>query len=285
MQQINRLGALFILLMAVLFPAIARAGNAFEVPTNFPTIQRAVDFAPLGAVIVVASGNYAEDVVIAAGKQYTILSEDSNDPSIVKSFTVGIGAKIHFTNLILGGPGPAYPVYSLTAGKNAEITTEACVTRSAFRFVQCAKVDIAGAQMPGRLSVDTIFCERVAHVVISGSTISGGKGYAGQCSGTIAALPQDGNAAIFLRACGDVTLRDCVLHGGDGGELTSGDNCQAHLPIIAMGGSAVEEEFASIVFARNVVITGATGNPPGAAVALRDGSQYYDDSACGWQLR
>ncbi len=119
MNGTNRLCALAI----AVFPAVA--GADIVVPRDFPTIQAAVDAAPVGGIIKVRQGTYVEELVIAkdltilgAGADVTIVQAPAflspiafdlrtNHP-VVGIVRVTDGAHVRISGLTVAGPTPCH---------------------------------------------------------------------------------------------------------------------------------------------------------------------------------
>jgi hypothetical protein len=113
---VARAAAVIVTLSLVGVSSSAEAGSSRVVPTDYPTIQSAIDAAAAGDTITVLSGTYTEQLqvskdleIVGAGVKSTIIRAPSrlrqgkvHDTSIVEIFD---GASVAISRLTVSGPG------------------------------------------------------------------------------------------------------------------------------------------------------------------------------------
>lgn len=204
-------GLVFALSLGPVFPGAVGAASILLVPTQYPTIQAAVDAAAPGDTIVISPGVYFEQVSV--GKSVTIVGVGAlrttiHAPTVLRPGTHGRaniveingGARVTMARLSISGPGP-----------------NPCGAGSLFggiEVIQGASLDLGHARVLDIHDTPIHDCSHTGTAVRVGSFIDGETG-----SATIhdVVISRYQNDAVGVFQPGSVaTVSDSVLDAGIG---------------------------------------------------------------------
>ncbi|MBN1392522.1 MAG: PQQ-binding-like beta-propeller repeat protein, partial [Sedimentisphaerales bacterium] len=179
-----------VIIMLILLPAVMTFGAELLVPSQYPTIQSAVDAAVTGDIVIISPGTYTGEGnrnVSISGKTITVRSTDPNNPAVVSSTIIDC-------NSVTRG-------FTLTSNSILDGLT---ITNGIARY-----------SSGGGLYVSSSYSPFIHNCVITKSSASYGGGINSEGGLTISNCTITGNQAplgggIYINK-GPVTINNCVI--------------------------------------------------------------------------
>jgi parallel beta-helix repeat protein len=252
--------AIITIFLTLVAPATSARSAELLVPSQYPTIQSAINAAVDGDTVIVAPGTYTGDGnrdIDFLGKAITVRSADPNDPNIVAATIIdcnGTAKELHHGFCFKNGEDSYSILDGLTITNGYGMVLPAGYTEGGGIACIGSSPTISNCRITGNTAADSgggIYCQDSNPTIISCTIIGNSANYGGGAIGCYKSSPEISDCTIADNSAG---FGGCIFCNGESSPTIT--NCTITGNSASRGGGGIYCDQSSSIIITNCIISG-----------------------------